>query len=270
MERVLIGGPVYQKPDILSLYLRSLARLAHGGFGVDFLFIDDNQDAASSDALRAFAPEGAGVTVIPGEEAGGLAYHCDEEEHHWRRSLTLKVARYKDDIFRRALDGGYAHVFLVDSDLILHPKLLEHLRAAEKDILSEIFWTRWRPDHMEMPNVWLFDIYDLVPRAFWEELTPQEETARQLQFLATLRVPGAYRVGGLGACTLISRKALAAGVSFEPVENLTFVGEDRHFCVRASVLGLDLLVDTHYPAFHIYRESDLWGGARYLQETEEA
>lgn len=63
-------------------------------------------------------------------------------------------------------------------------------------------------------------------------------------------------VGGLGACTLIRRKALLAGVSFKQLSNLSFWGEDRHFCIRAQALGLSLFVDTHHPAFHLYRESD--------------
>ena len=30
-----------------------------------------------------------------------------------------------------------------------------------------------------------------------------------------------------------------------------------HFCIRAAVLGFDLFVDTHSPAFHVYRCKDL-------------
>jgi SRSO17 transposase len=58
---------------------------------------------------------------------------------------------------------------------------------------------------------------------------------------------------------LISRTALEAGVNFSRISNLSFWGEDRHFCIRAAALGLQLFVDTHYPAYHIYRDSDLEG-----------
>ena len=71
--------------------------------------------------------------------------------------------------------------------------------------------------------------------------------------------PGTYEVGGLGACTLISNKALKAGVNFSRMHNLTFWGEDRHFCLRAVSLGFPLYADTRYPAYHIYRESALTG-----------
>jgi hypothetical protein len=62
---------------------------------------------------------------------------------------------------------------------------------------------------------------------------------------------------------LISRKALVAGVSFAEIKNLSFWGEDRHFCIRAAALGFSLYVDTHFPAYHIYRESELSGIASY-------
>ncbi len=267
MARILIGGPVYQKPDILNLFLQSLGRLAKADVAVDYLFIDDNKDPVSSASLQSFQDHHGGVTVLPGGDAESL-YHCDQEEHHWNTGLTQKVAAFKDRIFQFALEGDYTHVFLVDSDLVFHPGLLLGLLATGKDIVSEIFWTRWRHGNEPLPNVWLYDAYDLCPRAFDEVLTPEETVTRERGFLALLRVPGLYEVGGLGACTLISRNALEAGMSFAPVKNLMFVGEDRHFCVRASVLGFDLFVDTHFPAYHIYRESDLMEGVRYFIQTE--
>jgi len=76
------------------------------------------------------------------------------------------------------------------------------------------------------------------------------------------------KVGGLGACTLISSTALSAGVSFKPIKNLTIHGEDRFFCIRAAVLGIGLFVDTHYPAYHIYREQDLADVQVYITANE--
>ncbi|RYD03050.1 hypothetical protein N752_21810 [Desulforamulus aquiferis] len=77
--------------------------------------------------------------------------------------------------------------------------------------------------------------------------------------------PGTYKVGGLGACTLMSRNALAKGASFSEIYNLSFVGEDRHFCIRAVALGLELYADTHYEPYHIYRESELAGVEKYKE-----
>ncbi len=90
-----------------------------------------------------------------------------------------------------------------------------------------------------------------------EPLSEAEITKRTQKFLQMLSRPGTYKVGGLGACTLISQQALSRGVSFGEIYNLGLTGEDRHFCVRAVALGLELYADTHYPPFHIYRESEL-------------
>jgi len=151
----------------------------------------------------------------------------------------------------------------VDSDLVLHPKTLVHLVGLDKDIVSEVYWTRWTPDLEPLPQVWVGDQYRLYPVKRDEVPDEKEAARRQKEFLEMLRRPGTYRVGGLGGCTLISRRTLLMEVSFAEIYNLGLVGEDRHFCVRAAALGLELYADTHYPPYHLYRESDLAGLEEY-------
>lgn len=262
---MLVGSPVYQKPEILRLFLASLENLVQETVQMDYLFVDDNADKESSGMLAAFAQTHPTAVVLQGKEAG--AYHCTEESHLWNDSLMLKVARYKNTIIQHALDKAYDFLFFVDSDLILHPLLAEYLKSLDKEIVSEIFWSQWHDDRPLEPNVWLFDEYDLVPKALGESPDEKEQERRQARFFQKLQTPGTYPVGGLGACTLLSQKALRLGVNFEPIYNLTIHGEDRFFCIRAAVLGLALFVDTHYHAYHIYRERDLEGVAGYVQEN---
>src|SRR5262249_6789463 len=99
--------------------------------------------------------------------------------------------------------------------------------------------------------------YTLFERRPDETLSKEEMARRTMEFLRMLRRPGTYRVGGLGACTLIKREALAKGLHFGEIDNLSFLGEDRHFCVRARALGIELWADTRYPPLHLYRGSDL-------------
>jgi hypothetical protein len=115
--------------------------------------------------------------------------------------------------------------------------------------------------------VWISDEYTQYRQERGETVSEEEKDERYRQFLSMLKKPGLYEVGGLGACTLIHRSALAAGVHFGPIRNLSFWGEDRHFCVRAAALGIPLYVDTHYPAFHIFRDSDVQEGSAFLQQT---
>jgi len=265
-KRILVGSPVYQKPEILDAFLKSLGNLSRDTISIDYMFVDDNIDENSSKLLAEFEREESKVMVLHGKKQD--AYVCNDDTHYWDDGLILKVATYKNDIIKHALEEHYDYLFFVDSDLVLHPNLIEYLKNLNKEIVSEIFWTQWHNDQPLQPNVWLFDEYDLVPKKLGEKLTEEEMDIRYKQFLAHLKIPGVYEVGGLGACTLISRDALIAGVSFQPIKNLTIPGEDRFFCIRAVVLGIDLFVDTHYPAYHIYREKDLDGVEDYLKSGE--
>lgn len=261
---VLIGSPVFQKPDILRAFLDSLLHLKRETITIDYIFTDDNTDPQSSRMLECFRPEMSVVTILPG--AKGSLYVCDENTHYWSDALMYRVAEYKNKMIQHAIDYNYDYLFFVDSDLVLHPDLIEHLKLAKQDIVSEIFWSKWHHNTPFEPNVWLFDEYDLVPRQLGETLDEKEMEQREREFIAKLKVPGLYKVGGLGACTLLSRAALLKGVNFSPIRNLTIHGEDRFFCIRAEVLGLSLYVDTHYPAYHIYRERDLAGVAAYVEQ----
>ncbi|SNS05657.1 Glycosyltransferase, GT2 family [Anaerovirgula multivorans] len=265
-KRVLVGSPVYQKPEILKVFLKSLKKLNRHTISIDYMFVDDNIDENSSQLLTEFERDESKVMILCGEEQG--VYLCNDESHHWDDGLMLKVANYKNSIINYAIENNYDYLFFVDSDLVLQPNLIEHLKTANKDIISEIFWSQWHNDRPFEPNVWLFDEYDLVPKKLGEKLSQKEMDIRQIKFLNQLRIPGLYEVGGLGACTLISRAALVEGVSFDPIKNLTIHGEDRFFCIRAAVLGIDLFVDTHYPAYHIYREKDLAGVQNYVKDYE--
>ncbi|WP_312649917.1 glycosyltransferase family 2 protein [Aminipila sp.] len=265
-KKVLVGSPVYQKPEILEAFLKSLKTLNRDTVSIDYMFVDDNIDESSKQLLASFKREESTVTIVEGK--GNGAYLCNDETHHWDDSLMLKVANYKNFIIDYAISNNYDYLFFVDSDLILHPNLIEHLKTANKDIISEIFWSKWHNDRPFEPNVWLFDEYDLVPKRLGETLSEEEMNRRQTKFLNQLKIPGIYEVGGLGACTLISRVALLEGVNFKPIKNLTIHGEDRFFCIRAAVIGIDIFVDTCYPAYHIYREQDLAGVQDYVKSCE--
>lgn len=253
---ILIGSTVRQKPSILKEFLRSLAELDRNSMTCDFIFFDNNESDESSNLLKTFRVSGSS-TLLTGEPPE-ISYECTDETHVWNTGLIWKVASYKDFILNYAFEHGYSHVFLVDSDLVLHPLTLQQLLAANVDIVSEIFWTEWTKGAGRLPQVWMSGQYSFVPGV---DQVLQNDIYRKeaIKIIGILQVPGLYEVGGLGACTLISRKAIAAGVRFARIGNVDYWGEDRHFCIRASVLGFKLYVDTHFPAFHIYRESDLDG-----------
>jgi len=262
LKKILIGSPIHQKASILQYFLLSLEYLNTDGFEVHYLFIDDNESEDSRNILLDFAKRHHTAQILSSSDH--QKYICDENTHYWNEHLIWKVAHFKNTIIHTAIQNNFDYLFLIDSDIVLHPNTLKQLLHANKDIISNIFWTKWQPDLPELPQVWLFDQYSQYYCKRGEKLSTEQIQQRHLQFLQTLKKPGIYEVGGLGACTLINRKALEAGVNFNEIKNVSFWGEDRHFCIRAQALGFDLFVDTHYPAFHIYRESDLKKAEEYL------
>ncbi|WP_282154912.1 methyltransferase domain-containing protein [Cytobacillus gottheilii] len=261
MKKVLLASPVCQKPQILNEFLQSLIELNMVDIQPFFLFVDDNHNIQSSQILHDFTAENK-HSMIYRSNSASEPFMCDEITHYWQDHHIWKVAGYKNMMIKSALENDFDYLFLIDSDLVLHPQTLQQLLSANKDIISEVFWTKWKPYLPEMPQVWLRDEYELT-KIQAKFLTENEKKIQEHRFISQLHQPGIYEVGGLGACTLISRDALLKGASFAEISNLSYWGEDRHFCIRAAALGIPLFVDTHFPAYHIYREEDLQGVASF-------
>lgn len=271
-KRILIASPVHQKASILQQFLNSLNRLDPEGLTIDYYFIDDNESALSSELLNQFSEDkkaGQCLVIPSGRDGTCSTYVCTEFMHVWKEELIWKVAGFKDQMIEHAKNQDYDYLFLIDSDIVMHPKTIHQLIKANKDIISNIFWTSWQPGTREMPQVWLTDFYTQYEVKPGENLTPEQISQRISEFYEMLRVPGTYEIGGLGACTLISKNALQYPINFRKIKNITFWGEDRHFCVRASALGIPLFVDTHYPSYHIYRESALSGVPEYVEKCKQ-
>jgi SAM-dependent methyltransferase len=269
MTTILIASPVRQDPLVLAEFLKSLDRLVQNSFRAEFAFIDDNLDPVSSTLLEEFAASHPKVTLLSPDAARFGDYARSHYTHQWTDEAIWKVAAFKDSFIQLALEGEFDHLFLVDSDLVLHPFTVEQLLRAKKNIISEIFWTAWQPGCRPDPQVWVSDEYTLYRRQGREALSEEEINQRTAEFLDQLRTPGVYEVGGLGACTLLSRTALHVGVRFKRIKNLSFWGEDRHFCIRAAALGFELYVDTHLPAYHVYRNAELDGVASYVRRCDD-
>lgn len=266
-DTVLIASPIRQKSEILECFLTSLDRLYKSQYIVRYFFVDDNHEEASKQLLREFQKKHPRCTIEQAPPCHTI-YTCDTATHRWKEELVWKVASFKDHFFRSAREEGDDWLFLVDSDLVLQPKTLQHLIALRKQIVSNIFWTKWQEDWPLLPQVWMTDRYNQFTMNIGESLSEEEKRWRREEFLAKMLVKGTYEVGGVGACTLIHRSAFLLPLHFQKIDNLLFWGEDRHFCVRARALGVQLFVDTHYPAYHIYRDTDLAGVADFVQASQ--
>lgn len=180
--RILVGAPVRQEPEVFRLYLESLGALDTSGLHVDRCFVLHN------------SPH---LVELLGENDAYLLHSSpepdvrDDRTHRWQDENIRQVTAMKNWLIQYALREGYDGLMLVDSDLVLHPKTLQVLVDAGKDIVAEVFWTAWEPGREPLPNAWHFDAYALIP----------EEAA-------TWRQPGLYPAGMTGACILIRRHVL--------------------------------------------------------------
>lgn len=261
MSKILIGSPIRQKHTILKEFLNGLLRVEKGNNSVFYFFIDDNNDAISSEMLAAFLKENNNTIVKKSSEffidEPNRDYLCDEYTHYWNNENIRRISVFKNSIIEYCTENNYDYLYLIDSDIVVDKRSLLHLISRNVDIVSNVFYTQWIPNGPLRPQCfWIPSLHSK-----YESFTagPSHEKISQIEmdFYAKIRVPGIYKVDGLGACTLIKNESLKRGVSFKSIPNLSVYGEDRDFCIRAGALGIDLYLDTVYPAYHIYREEYL-------------
>lgn len=261
MVKLLIGSPIRQKPQILRQFLSGIEEADTEGIAVSCYFVDDNTDAASTLALQAFAERHdclvrAGAELLSAIQSD--TYAVSEDTHTWDNRSIDKIARFKDDIIEYALARQFDYLLFIDSDIVIDRRMIRHLISRDVEIVSNVFWTQWKPNwELEPQCFWIPTPEAQAKRPFSNPMTAEEARQLRKDFFTKMRVPGIYRVDGLGACTLIKRSALEKDVRFQAIPNLSIVGEDRHFCIRAGVRGIPLWLDTVYPAYHIYREAYL-------------
>lgn len=229
MKRVLITAPARQDPKIFKEYRDSVDNLiVPDDVSVDTYYVINN----CSELIPHLRPSDK-YDVFDTNQG----YFKTHNDHIWTDENMRAMETLRNMTIRYALDNVYDYWFSVDTDLVLDPSTLRWLIDADKDIVSEIFWSTSKDVHTWC-NAWLYD--------------------QGSGMLSEWRTPGLYQCGMTGACTLVKRKVLQAGVDYTHIPNIqrALFGEDRHFCVRAAVHGFELWVDSHCPATHLYTEAE--------------
>ena len=235
MKKILIFSSLCKDKSILELALPSWLHQKREGLKMDLLLYNDNSNKEAFEFTNAFVAQHAAVSLLPSIFSEKSNY----KDHVWKSASFDRIIAIKNTAIDYALAHDYDALFLVDADLVLHPQTLYHLAALNKDFVFEIFWTVFTDQLFAKPNCW--DVHS------WDYYNADS--------ILKLKEPGTYKVGAGGACTLLSKKAMQAGVHFSKIKNMPFGGEDRHICTRAEVLGIDIHIDTHFPAFHIFNSS---------------
>ena len=244
MPDIISFTPVRTSAPILEAFLD---RLRGEDLTERWLWDDGIPDGVDLTGFEVIGRSGIAATgATPHQQGSDYEGSANKVTHTWTGSAVSRVAGFKNhalDRFYQDYTAPSDAIFLVDSDVMVQPGTVAHLAAAEADVIAAVYWTQWEPSRPWMPQVWDFDNYSF----------------RGPDSVVRLRTPGHYNVGGLGACTLISRAVIAADVDFTPLPNLSITGEDRWFCIRAAAAGFTLEACTHVEAmpFHVYRDEQL-------------
>lgn len=236
--KIQLSACIHQEnPKILEAWMIGMAELdVPKGCKLHHVYIIHNPVGFEEELFKKHLPK-AEVIGMKIDVAGAKP---NEETHQWNPRLVEVVTQGKNRLLAMAREGKMDALLLNDSDQVLQPPTLDQLLSRQKDIIGEILWTRWKPKEPLRPNAWDFDNY-----GFFQGTMQRWKT------------PGFYPAGFVAGCLLIRAKVFNLGIDYTRIPNLSFWGEDRHFCIRAVACGFTIWIDTHYPALHLYRKEDL-------------
>jgi hypothetical protein len=232
---VISFTPVRQSDAILEMHL---AGLDAQGFDESW-FYDDNDEPSLLLSDRKVLPQ----VELPDREGYGRG----AVQHDWPAGAVARVAEIKNRALAKFYRSDHEWIFLIDSDVLIPAGFVNHLLELRMPIVSGVYWSDWG-DGLR-PNVWDYHPYWAV--GDWEKF----------------REPSDHIVGGLGACTLVHRSAVEAGVNFKPVRGVQFAGEDRHFCIRASAADIPLIACSHFDLFHVYHDRQIEEARAWLSSS---
>lgn len=173
----------------------------------------------------------------------------------WQHDKIERVAKVRQEFLEWGECRYYDPVghpedpalFMVDTDVILGPGVLERLLEVDAPVVYGVFWTRcnWGGSHDDWPQVW-----DINPYGW------TQETADALRADGVNEVP----VYGGGACTLIRGRGFESRYwplleSLKP-RNDMFAGEDRTYCLGLECRGIPQVAVTGLPIRHAYNMAD--------------
>jgi hypothetical protein len=250
---VVLFTSVRRHPSIFNLILRNIQSISTKQLNLKYWFYDDNDMPETSEMLHSFVSANTTTSYLfPKLETPKIVFNQTENNHEWNASLVDRITRIKNMAIMAFKESDAQALFLFDSDIIFNPNTIEYIFSLNFNIVSEIFWTQFTLNSPFLPNVWDYQTY--------KHETPES--------ILRLRMPGIYKVGGLGGCVMLRKRPLDNGLDYTRIPNEQYWGEDRHFSVRAVCLGYQLIVDSHYPAYHVYRLSQVqdcttWMNAGY-------
>lgn len=164
-------------------------------------------------------------------------------EQSLNRWTTAAIERVAGSRQRFLLHAAIHHdaLFMVDSDVICGPGVLERLLSVDAPVVYGVYWSTWPGKNRRLPQVW--------------DVNPYGHTVESFDLL---QLPGSNNVEvlGGGGCTLIRKEAFKSRY-YPLLKSLKhsgglWYGEDRTFCLGLEFLQLTQIAVTGLPVIHCY------------------
>jgi GT2 family glycosyltransferase len=232
-HRILLAIMVYNGRAVIDRALASAALIDQRDAEIDVLVLDDASPEPGfspwlHDTCRAY----------------GFQYY--------RSPRNLGIVRNFNLGLGRAVEAGYTHVILSNSDVVYPSTLVTRLVAAERATTARVgamqAWSN---------NMSAFSLPNLDPDRF---LSTQDRVDRLAAVLeAELGDESVALPCGVGFCIMIPTDVVRAVGIMDPVFGRGYC-EETDWCLRARALGFEILLSPAAFVYHAGRASTLEAG----------
>ena len=230
--RVLVGVPTCDWYEYCIMeFIAAIRALDYDNLEV--LFVDNSQDPAYADKLRAL---GLNVKQIP-------YYEKPRDRMMHSRNLLRK----------EAIDGNYDYLLMLDQDVIIPPNSLKQLLSHNKQVITGIYYSFYKIDGKSR----------MLP-VLWKE---EDEKNDIMRFFTTEEVeqPRLTEARACGTGCLLIRRDVLEGLEFRYKHELDGA-DDVWFCHDIKQKGIQLYADTSikckHKIMHRIQHHDEWKNRR--------
>lgn len=232
---VMIGCPVQNREEVIKYYLEHIGNLDYPKKKIILLFFVNNTDDNTARIIKAFyrkhLEEYLDCLIF---EDNKVYKGRQDGQHRMSRDFTLfSIVRNRFLDYAKNYQG-WDYLFSVDSDVLVPPETLEKLLSRDKDIISALVYNGKAWD--KRTKTYNYRIFRKDPITGREGYTFHTNIPDEI-----------FPVDLTGACTLIRREVIEAGVKYKPFHR----GEDLPFCISAKEKGFNIFLDPTIQTIHL-------------------
>ena len=203
--KVLISTLVYNRNWVLPEFFACIEQLDLRGIEASFYFVDNGSDDESFKTLLQFQKEHKANTELAELKTDELPSY-DRKTPKLGSFNRLKLVR--DNIRKKAAESDIDYLFLVDSDVLIQPDILQRLLAHETDYVAAVVPNN---PHNNLDRVNALHITGGTGGVYSDPPNWYQHSCG--------KTPGLVEVDATGACFIASKKLLSETSFFFECEN---------------------------------------------------